>query len=200
MEAIDTIADVARRIERAYRHQVGTDRPFEEGARVWIQAAHALIYLHQLDPTMPVDPELFVVSQPAKRRSGNPARDLTGMNSLLHYQRRVHAIIRQLRREILAELRWIDRELARGLTLDAVLIPPTYRLSPLGRYLAAQRDNRPDLALAFRDAALQQGEACPLYTEAVRPVLQQPLAEVDDLRHAWLGRATRVQSGVCERN
>lgn len=200
MERIDTIADVARRIERAYLLQVGGDRQFEDGTRVWIQAAHALVYLNQLDPSMPVDPELFVISRPPSRRTGDPARDLAGMNALLYYQRKVRGIVRQLRREIHDELRWIDRRLARGQALDAILIQPTQRISPLARFLAAQRNNRPDLALAFRDSALLQGDACPLYREAVRQFLPRTVAETDDSRQTLIEQTSPAPSRVCERN
>ena len=51
--------------------------------------------------------------------------------------------------------------MARGST--AWSLERTRRVSALGRYVAAVRAGRPDLAAAVRDEAQQQHRSCPLY-------------------------------------
>ncbi len=144
------VEQVADRIEKAFRRRHPEWRYAGLDPRLWSSAAAILVDAHRRQSWVPIDPELFVASQ-------TPARDPW------HDLRR---IVKSLRGELLREFRSIDTAVLRGASIDAVLSRPSRRLSPLGRYLAACRYGRPDLAEAFREAAHLQHESCPLYREA----------------------------------
>jgi hypothetical protein len=68
-----------------------------------------------------------------------------------------------------------------GETVDAVLLSRSRALSPLGRYIAACRAGRHDLAERFRRSAQEQHWSCPLYRQACRRLISRkayPVLEV----------------------
>lgn len=146
---------------------------------VWMAAASNLMSAHGRDPCLPVDPELFVASQPSRVGVADPWGDLTRPRSIERYRRRVRSIVRQLRRELLGEIRWIHRRLERGLGLDHVIRARTSALTPLGRYVTAVRCDRDDLAVQFVEDAIRQHHGSPLYREACRGLLAQELYPAD---------------------
>lgn len=165
------IEQVADRIERAYRRRhpfwrrVGTD------AGAWIAAARALLGLHRSDPSIPMDPELFVACQPDAAPMADPWHELTRPSALSRYRVRVRQIIRGLRRELDEELRHAERRFERGEPLETILRSRSRQLSPLGRFILAHRAGRTELAESFRAAAVDQHRSCPLYRDACRDLL-----------------------------
>lgn len=135
-------------------------------SRVWAAAAGQLVAAHQADPTLPLDPELFVASQPRSAGMADPWGDLTTPLAIGRYRRRVGAIVRQLRRELRAEIRWIRRRLDRGFPLELVLRTRRKSVTPLGRYIIAIQEMREDLALNYLEGAIRQHQNCPLYRSA----------------------------------
>lgn len=118
---------------------------------------------HLDDDEVPLDPELFVASQPMTSEVADPWLDLVGEGPKAAYQRRVHQIIHMLRAELRRELRFAGRLVKKGRSLRDVLLAPNPQLSPLGRYIAARRASRSDLAEKLESEALAQHRVCPLY-------------------------------------
>lgn len=162
---------LADRIRQAYLRR----RPWWTGvdpdAAVWSASAAALIDAHWSNPRLPLDPELFVNSQPQCYAVADPWGDLVGPVAVRRYRRRVARIVRRLRFELRTELRLIRSQSARGISVEAQLLQGGRNLSPLGRYVAAIRFGRPDLAALLRDDALRQHNGCPLYQLACRGLL-----------------------------
>lgn len=172
-----------RTVEERIRTAYLLRRPWCSGAfprsAVWMTAATHLMSAHRGDPRLPVDPELFVASQPSRRGVADPWGELTRPSSIDRYRRRVRLIVRQLRRELLGEIRWVHRRLERGLPIDLVLEARTRSLTPLGRYLAAVRSGRDDLALQFVEGAIRQHHGSPLYRDACRGLMAEDLYPAD---------------------
>jgi hypothetical protein len=184
----DTIANLAERIERAYRlRHSPTYQHRPEDDRVFVGAAAVLIRLHQLDSTMPLDPELFVASQTVTSAHPNPERDLIRPEAFERFRLRVRRIIRGLHKELAQELKWLQAQLEMGLTLEQALALPTTRMTPMGRYIAAHRAGCLDLAETFRQDAHRQHLACPLYRHACTPFLPKGSYPVEDLLHVLVG-------------
>ncbi|RUL88873.1 hypothetical protein [Tautonia sociabilis] len=164
---------LADRIRRAYLRR----RPWwsggDPGSSVWAAAASALIQAHGTDRRLPLDPELFVASQPASDALADPWGDLVGALPIRRYRRRVRDIVRRLREELRGEIRLMIGRARRGQSLELQIKFGGPGLSPLGRYVAARRINREDLAEAIREAALRQHEGCPLYRLACRGLLTE---------------------------
>ena len=171
--SLDYTRSLAVRIRRGYvrrRPWWPSSDPF---ASAWTLAAMSLVEAHRADPRLPLDPELFVASQPVDDRFADPWGELVGPAAERRYRRRVLRIARRLRRELLGELRRIKVLARRGLPLDRVLRLDGPDLSPLGRYVAAVRAGRHELAKALREEALQQHRSCPLYQLACRDLLPE---------------------------
>jgi hypothetical protein len=160
---IDALAD---RIASAYRLR----RPGWHGScsspRVWAAAAWTLLQAHRDNPSVPIDPELFVAAQPVDTTYPDPWQELAQAGSARCYLRRVRSIIRGLRRELASEVRLAEDRIGAGQPIARVLCAKSRRLSPLGRYIVARRAGRAALADRFRDGAVAQHHACPLYRQA----------------------------------
>jgi hypothetical protein len=167
----DSTEQLAERIEQAYRRRHPHWRLGCPNPRVWSAAALALLHAHQSDPKLPLDPELFVATQPLASPLSNPWEDLTQAMAAVRYRHQVHRIIRKLRRELRTEIQWAEDRLRQGATLETILRSRKRFLSPLGRYIIAFRAQRPDLMELFREPAQDQHWACPLYRHACRPLL-----------------------------
>jgi hypothetical protein len=176
-----TLDGLAERIERAYRlRRSGWYRGCST-ARVWSTAAAILVQLHQDDPTLPLDPELYVAVQPVSTPGtgfDDPWVGLTQEAASRRYRRRVREMIRDLRAELRAEVRFAERRISRGEAIAKVLLSPHQRLSPLGCYIVAIRAERRDLGERFQPDAMAQHRSCPLYRAASRQLLPPELYPV----------------------
>lgn len=157
---------IAERIERAYLLR----RPFWHrgcsSPRAWTTAAEGLLNLHLDDPEIPLDPELYVASQPIQSDAADPWTDLTQPSSFERYRRCVQRIIRRLRTEVRRECRLANRQLRSGLAIEDILQANDTTLSPLSCYIIALHAGRNDLASRFRANAEAQHWSCPLYKQA----------------------------------
>src|SRR3954454_19080249 len=115
-------------------------------SRVWSSAALVLWQVHCEDPDIPLDPELFVASQPYSDAVVDPWRTLAVTEAGSRYRRRVRKIVRLLRAELKREIHKVEREVRDGVGLSSVLLANSPRFSPLGLYICALRFGRPDLA------------------------------------------------------
>ncbi len=196
------IEALAVRIELAYRRRRPGWRDGSSTPRVWQVAAETLIRAGQADLSMPLDPELFVASQPCTSAQANPWNEVTGLPAVERYKARVAEIVRVLRDELIAEIRHVETRSGRGESIANILHSRTRRLSPLGRYIVAHRAGRLSLANRFVREALEQHRSCPLYRQAVAGLLAPeayPTLAPDDSRSS-LGatRETRKEpSYVC---
>ena len=159
---------LAGRIEHAYEL-----RPSAFGGawcstqRVWFAAAFRLWEAHNHDPLrVPLDPELYVASQPISGPFADPWTTLAQPEAARRYRSRVKHVIRQLRSELRREVRRAERLIHRGNDIDALLSVQDGRLSALGCFIVATRAGRTDLADSFADAAAFQHRSCPLYQSA----------------------------------
>jgi hypothetical protein len=163
------LESLAERIERAYRlRRAGWYRGCSS-ARVWSTAAAILVQLHQEDPTLPIDPELYVAAQPVSAPDtdfDDPWVGLAQPAAAQRYRKRVRGMIRGLRAELRAEVRYAERRISQGEAIEKVLSTRHHRLSPLGCYIVAVRADRFDLGERFRRAAVAQHRSCPLYRVA----------------------------------
>jgi hypothetical protein len=171
--------EIASRIERAYLRRRPEWRGVGVPAQVWTIAATTLSELNRVDPTLPVDPELYVASQPAIEPGSGPWEELIGEAAERRYRRQIRRIVRNLRRELGAEVRRAEGRIDRGEPIEDVLARPS--LSDLGRYIVARRAGRPNLAETFLAAAQEQHRSCPLYRVAARPFLSRATYPVLDL-------------------
>jgi hypothetical protein len=123
------------------------------------------------DPSLPLDSELFVASQPITGSLGDPWVELTQVEAARRYRVQVRRIVRRLRRELRREVRRAEQLMADGgrLVLSSLSMDP--RVSPLGCYIAAERIGRLDIAGHFAGPAAEQHRACPLYRVACMPLL-----------------------------
>ena len=170
---------LAERIEAAFHLRRPGWRGACSTARVWEAASARLLEAHEGDPSAPLDPELFVAAQPLDRANPDPWRELTQPSAPDHYRRRVGTIVRQLRAELTAEVRRAEGLIGAGRTIVKVLCSKNQRLSPLSRYIVAQRAGRLALARRFRDDAVVQHQSCPLYRQAwegLLPAASYPVA------------------------
>lgn len=176
--AIEKVAD---RIERAYarRHPQGIASPPD--SRLWDVVARALVEAHRVSPWLPLDPELFVASQPTSSPLADPWESLAPVPATRRYRRRILQIVRSLRRELRGEIRSAEAQLRRGRSPESVLRRRTRTLSPLGCYLIAYRIGRPDLAARFQAGAQDQHAACPLYRLACRGLVSDAAYPVLEL-------------------
>jgi hypothetical protein len=140
-------------------------------SRVWAIAAANLLHAHQADPDLPLDPELFIASQPSRPGLADPWGDLTRPGSIERYRSRVRKLVGRLRRELRTEIRWARRRLDKGVALETVLAARNLSLTPLVRYILAMQEMREDLAAHFVEPALRQHDNCPLYKLACEGML-----------------------------
>jgi hypothetical protein len=170
--ATQALIDVlAERIERAFRLR----RPQWNGScstsRVWSVAATILWEAHEADPALPPDPELFVAAQPANSPYSNPWQELACDESVRWYRERVCAIIEVLRSELSAEVMLAEERISAYRSVSKVLLATSRRISPLARFIVAQRAGHHALAGRFRTDAAEQHRSCPLYRQASRELL-----------------------------
>jgi len=176
-ETIDHLAD---RIERAYAlRRAGWDRGCST-RRVWAAAALCLWQAHVDDPSLPLDSELFVASQPIAGSFGDPWVELTELEARRRYRARVRRIVRRLRAELTREVRRAERLLGEGRRVSVASLCQDSRLSPLGCYIAAHRIGRADLAGLFTRGAVEQHRSCPLYRLASLSLLSADCYPIDD--------------------
>lgn len=166
-----TIEVVADRIEQVYfrRHPESVSQVWD--GRIWTMAARALLEAHRRASWLPLDPELFVAAQAGRSACSDPWSLLSPAGSISRYRRRVLHIVQSLRKELRAEVRRAESLIRRGEAVDAVVSTEYRWLSPLGRYIVAYRNRRPDLMHTLRDQARHQHDACPLYRLACRTFL-----------------------------
>ena len=171
----EVIDRLAARIERAFTLRSSTWYRGCSTPRVWSAGAMILLQVSIEDPEIPVDPELFVASQPIHKPFADPWNTLAMNSAGQRYRLRVRRIIRQLRLELKREVRRAEGLVSRGRPLAAVVHARDSRLSPLGLYITAQRAGRPDLAERLRFGAVEQHNCCPLYRAASLPLLPAEL-------------------------
>jgi len=135
-------------------------------ARVWTAAALVLLQIHDEHPEIPMDPELFVASQALDTGVVDAWSDLASPSAGEAYRRRVREIVRRLERELGREVERAERLARDGRPIGNVLCGGDSRLSPLGRYIVANRAGRADLAAALLTDVRAQHLSCPLYRSA----------------------------------
>lgn len=169
---VDATAD---RIETLYvRRCPPAPRQVETVRGVWGTAATGLLLLHQGEPEIPADPELFVTIQTLCGGGPfDPWNDLASELALERYRMAVMGMIDGLRRELRSEVRRAERRVRAGADLDVVLADQRQPLSPLGRFITAFRAGRADLMEAVRHEAESQHLACPLYRAASMSLLPE---------------------------
>lgn len=161
------VNQIAARIEGAYRRSLQGSHPLcdlDDG--VWVQTAQFLIVLNRENPELPLDPELYVLSQIQPEISYDLSQRLMGREAVARYRHWINRIVRNLRRELKGEIRCIRRWIKRGLALDEALNVPSHKVSPLGRYLTAYLAGRPEVAADYLLACAAQHDSCPLYRQA----------------------------------
>jgi hypothetical protein len=171
---------LAERIERAFtiRHS-----PWYRGCstpRLWSAAATRLWQVHCEDRRIPLDPELFIASQPLTDSFVDPWLLLAHRDAGRRYRKQVRSIIRLLRAELRREISRAETQVREGKQLSAVLRAPDPHLSPLGRFIMAHRAGRLELAERFRSGAIEQHHCCPLYRAACRNFLAPEFYPIDD--------------------
>jgi hypothetical protein len=132
------------------------------------------------DPSLPLDSELFVASQPITGPLGDPWVELTQVQAGRRYRTQVRRIIRQLRAELRREVRRAERMMGEGSRVSVASLFQDSRLSPLGCYIAAHRIGRADLASCFIRGAVEQHRSCPLYRLASLSLLPADCYPIDD--------------------
>ena len=167
----DEIEQIGERIERAYYLRRPRTQWSGSTSGLWSVAATRLIQSHWNDPTIPVDPELYVAAQPIDATRTNPWFDLAQETSVQRYCRYVREIVRGLKAELHSEIRLAERRVRRGVGLDEVVSSGSRSLSPLGCYIVAHRAGRVEVAERFQASAEDQHWSCPLYRHASLPWL-----------------------------
>ncbi len=165
------IEQIESRIERAYLHHFPSWSLAGLDPRLWSAAAALLTDAHRLQPWVPVDPELFVACQIRQADASDPWRTLTHASARQRYIDSLRRIVRSLRRELRGELRRIELAARLGQPLQALLLAPSRRLSPLGRYLGALHFDRTDLAAELELEARGQFQTCALYGKALEDLV-----------------------------
>jgi hypothetical protein len=163
----EVLDQLAYRIEQAY----GLRRPrWLRGcstSRVWYTASLRLWEAHASDPgRIPMDPELFVASQPISTPFSDPWTELAHHESARRYRSSIRQIIRQLKAELKREIVAAERSIRQGQEIASYLSHVTRGLSSLGAYIVARRAGRDDLAERFATGAVAQHRSCPLYRPA----------------------------------
>ncbi len=174
------VVRLADRIRCAYLRRYASHAAPCVSWGVWNAAAGLLLDLHRADPSIPLDPELFVAAQVPEPGLVDPWSLLTSRRAERAYRQRILHIVNQLRREIQAEIRLGRRRLRSGVELDALFAEGRRKISPLGYFALAVRAGRPDLAQRFRGAAHAQHQACPLYRQAVAGLIPADLYPGED--------------------
>lgn len=179
VQTTTTIRNLAARIETSYyqRHEAGTIIP----DRAWSIAARMLLAARQFDPELPIDPVLFVACVAPRSAGPSAWKCLIRRRAIRTYVLGVRAVVRGLRRELEREVKRVEARVLRGQPIEMLLTWPSSRVSPLGRYIAAHRAGRPELAKALRPQARRQHEACPLYRQASEPLLPWGGYPADDV-------------------
>ena len=163
-EVLDQLAD---RIEQAYSLRKPRWLGCCSTSRVWDMAALRLWEAHVSDPDrVPLDPELFVASQPISVPFSDPWAELAHRKSARRFRSSVREIIRQLRAELKQEVVAAERSIRDGQEIAQILTRKIRGRSALGSYIIARRAGRDDLALRFAAAAAAQHRSCPLYRPA----------------------------------
>lgn len=176
---LDTLAS---RIEAAYRLRQPHWQSGCSTARVWFAAAHRLWQTHQVDPLrVPLDPELFVASQPVTSRLADPWSDLTQPEAGSRYRRQVRHIVRLLKAELRREVRRAERSIRARNGVKSVVALKKQGVSPLGMYIVARRGGFSDLAQSFLSAAVLQHRSCPLYRAATLAFLPADCYPADEI-------------------
>lgn len=171
----DTLDRLAERIERAFALRCSDWCRGCSTSRIWSAAATILWEAHFEDPTIPLDPELFVASQPLTASFADPWSLLAGPEAGRRYKNRVRRIIRGLRNELKREIRLAVNLLRRGRALNIIISSEDARFSPLGLYIAAHRTCRADLAGRLLRGVIEQHNCCPLYRPACLALLPAEL-------------------------
>jgi hypothetical protein len=135
---------------------------------------------HERNSQLPLDPELFVASQPVADLFADPWKTLAGVDAGLRYETNIRRIVRRLRGELKREIRRAEVILREGRGLSRLLRVRDPRLSPLGLFITAHRAGRPDLAGPLRRGVLAQHRSCPLYRPATVGLLPVELYPVRD--------------------
>jgi hypothetical protein len=167
----DVIAELARRIEKAYRLRRPQWADACSSARVWSVAAQTLMNAHERNGMVPADPELYVAVQSGRSTFTDPWVDLTAPAAVDYYRAKVRTIVHALRDELAGELRYALKRVAAGATVRDVLLSDTRKLSPLGKFIAAHATGRAAFAGRFESAAGRQHRSCPLYRYACESLL-----------------------------
>jgi hypothetical protein len=176
-----TIEALAHRIERAYRRRKSRGYRDRSTSRVWEAAAAVLVKIHGDDPSMPLDPELYVAVQAANTLFPDPWIELTQPRSEWRYRHRVRLMIRGLRAELRAEVRSAEGRIRAGESTVEGLMGGVKRPSPLACYIVARRVGSDELAERLRPAAARQHQSCPLYRPASLPLLPPELYPESEL-------------------
>ena len=129
----------------------------------------------QIPPRVPLDPELFVASQPIAVPFANPWSELARARSRAALPaRRCGGLSGGLRSELKREVGRAERLIRRGREISEVLSTGG-RISPLGCFIVAVRAGRGDLADRFAASAAAQHRTCPLCRQASLALLPADL-------------------------
>ena len=170
---------LSSRIQQAYALRRPDWRGGCSTSRVWSAAAGRLWGAHRADPArVPLDPELFVASQPIAVSFADPWSELAQPESARRYRSSLRRIIRRLRDELKREVVRAERMIRRGRDISEVL-ETGKRISPLGCFIVAVRAGRHELANCFAQAAAAQNRACPLCRIASLALLPTELYPVE---------------------
>jgi hypothetical protein len=113
-----------------------------------------------------MDPELYVAAQPDGTCFEDPWVGLVRPSAARRYRKKVREVIRRLRSELNAEVRYAERRISGGESITTVLAVPGKRLSALGCFIVAHRAGCHALGERFRHEAGRQHQSCPLYRAA----------------------------------
>lgn len=166
---------LVRRLEQAYRLRHPDWRDSCRSDRVWSVAANILIEVNVQDPSIPVDPELYVAAQPLSTHWADPWAELACPAAARRFRRQVRQMILTLRNEIRREVRRAEAKMRHGIGVESVLLPSNHSLTALGCFIVAHRAGRADLAWQFSGLVEEQHQACPLYRQAARGLLPHQL-------------------------
>lgn len=166
---------LADRIERAYRLRFPNWPATGLTPGVWAAAAARLTEAAWGTRSLPIDPELFVAAQSYRSFRRDPWAELAQEGSGKAYRSAIRQVVGQLRDELKRELRWSNRFLRTGGSLEELLSTPQSRVSPLTAMSLFIRHDRFDLVRQVRPAAESQHRACPLYRYACKRTIPADL-------------------------
>ncbi len=169
---LDSLAD---RIERAYHRQHPRWDATGLTQGVWSAAAVRLNEVAKSGPGFPIDPELFVAVQNYKSFRRDPWCELCQEGAAKRYRLALRKIINQLKAELNSELRWSQRALDSGRSLDEIMAGSKARVSPIAKLVLCHHQRRTDLVELVRPSAEAQHLACPLYRFACRNLIPSPI-------------------------